>query len=1082
MIQKTYFAHNIEELSKVIMQVKEAKYLESAKNVLALFYFNGLSKAKAKEYVGAFTRELPDVKVSGISVFTSREDWNENGVSISFMFFDYVDVDIFTYKTNEDNCFSLEEIIQDFSKKLGSIGDVKTVLCYPVDPHNDFTKLLEEVSTKYKEIVFFGCLAGARDYRAGEGHFYSPDDIKEYREEVSGNGHLEHLMDGSGIKNVSEAFSIGNEIINSGFVFVVLSGERLNCLARYALGWKPLGIGFSITGRAASDEMGNACITEIDGMPAVDVYSKYLDVEPDEYFLDNVCEFPIVLNRNGTLVARVPLYVGANKEIYFAGDIRSDEKIRLSYVNYFELFNMSKEAAEQIRMFKPEAIIMAICYNRFHFLKQEQHKEIEFFEDVSKDLLYGFGGYEILKGFDRGGTLNSALISLALSENEVCDCAGEIVLAHKDEDKRMKSFAERLTTFVETTTKELEDAYADAEAANQAKSDFLSHMSHEIRTPINAILGMNEMILRECDDDKIIGYANDINSASNSLLGIVNDILDFSKINAGKMEIIPVEYELASVLNDLITMVQKRAEDKGLKIKVNVDPTIPHLLYGDEIRLKQIVTNILTNAVKYTEKGGVVIVVGYEYHSEENKGDFDDDISCSLDGDIRCCGNKNLILKFSIEDTGIGIKEEDMERLFNSFERVDEERNRTIEGTGLGMSITENLLSLMGSTLKVESEYGVGSRFSFNLVQKIVDFTPIGDFEAALKRSLKNRKEYHESFVAPEAKILVVDDTPMNLTVIRNLLKKTQIQIDTAQSGFECLDMIKVTKYDIIFLDHRMPEMDGIECLHRIKEDTDGINYKTPIIALTANAVSGSREMYLDAGFDNYLTKPINTEAMETMMSTLLPVSKVRAAKHNTENSEDEKVPEWLEEIPFINIKRGVKNCGDVKSYLSAIEAYVDNFEDNKNAIIDSKDRDEIEAYTIKVHALKSSSKIIGAMEIGELAEKLEAAGNNNDIDAINVYTDELISYYSSLYYMLRHHLKTKSNASDKPEITLDSLKEAFMAMDELAQMYDYDSIVGIMDSLEEYTIPKEFVERIRALKKAISKADWDTIISLLKG
>ena len=423
-----------------------------------------------------------------------------------------------------------------------------------------------------------------------------------------------------------------------------------------------------------------------------------------------------------------------------------------------------------------------------------------------------------------------------------------------------------------------------------------------------------------------------------------------------------------------------------------------------------------------------------------------------------------------------------MERLFNSFERVDEERNRTIEGTGLGMSITENLLSLMGSTLKVESEYGVGSRFSFNLVQKIVDFTPIGDFEAALKRSLKNRKEYHESFVAPEAKILVVDDTPMNLTVIRNLLKKTQIQIDTAQSGFECLDMIKVTKYDIIFLDHRMPEMDGIECLHRIKEDTDGINYKTPIIALTANAVSGSREMYLDAGFDNYLTKPINTEAMETMMSTLLPVSKVRAAKHNTENSEDEKVPEWLEEIPFINIKRGVKNCGDVKSYLSAIEAYVDNFEDNKNAIIDSKDRDEIEAYTIKVHALKSSSKIIGAMEIGELAEKLEAAGNNNDIDAINVYTDELISYYSSLYYMLRHHLKTKSNASDKPEITLDSLKEAFMAMDELAQMYDYDSIVGIMDSLEEYTIPKEFVERIRALKKAISKADWDTIISLLKG
>ena len=370
---------------------------------------------------------------------------------------------------------------------------------------------------------------------------------------------------------------------------------------------------------------------------------------------------------------------------------------------------------------------------------------------------------------------------------------------------------------------------------------------------------MNEMILRESEDENILEYAANINSASNSLLGIVNDILDFSKINAGKMEIIPVEYELASLLNDLINMIQKRAEDKGLKIRINVNPTIPHLLYGDEIRLKQVITNILTNAVKYTEKGGVVLVIDYDYSSEAGVEDFDGSMSCSLDGNIRCCGNKNLVLKVSVEDTGIGIKEEDLPKLFNTFERVDEKRNRTIEGTGLGMSITQNLLSLMGSKLQVESAYGVGSRFSFELVQKIVDFTPLGDFATALKRSLNTRKEYHASFVAPEARILVVDDTEMNLTVIKNLLKRTEIQIDTALSGMECLQMLPKTKYDIIFLDHRMPEMDGIECLRRIKEDTEGLNFSTPIIALTANAVSGSREMYLDAGFDNYITKPIKT-------------------------------------------------------------------------------------------------------------------------------------------------------------------------------------------------------------------------------
>ncbi len=593
---------------------------------------------------------------------------------------------------------------------------------------------------------------------------------------------------------------------------------------------------------------------------------------------------------------------------------------------------------------------------------------------------------------------------------------------------------------------------------------------------------MNEMILRESEDENILEYAANINSASNSLLGIVNDILDFSKINAGKMEIIPVEYELASLLNDLINMIQKRAEDKGLKIRINVNPTIPHLLYGDEIRLKQVITNILTNAVKYTEKGGVVLVIDYDYSSEAGVEDFDGSMSCSLDGNIRCCGNKNLVLKVSVEDTGIGIKEEDLPKLFNTFERVDEKRNRTIEGTGLGMSITQNLLSLMGSKLQVESAYGVGSRFSFELVQKIVDFTPLGDFATALKRSLNTRKEYHASFVAPEARILVVDDTEMNLTVIKNLLKRTEIQIDTALSGMECLQMLPKTKYDIIFLDHRMPEMDGIECLRRIKEDTEGLNFSTPIIALTANAVSGSREMYLDAGFDNYITKPIDSDTLETLMSTLLPVYKVRAASRSGHENEEINLPDWIYQIPFIKPDMGLKNCGDANSYVSAIETYVDSFEDNRAAILTAKDKGDLENYTIKVHALKSSSRIIGASDIGKLAEEMELAGNASDWEAINAYTDELMSYYSSLCYMLLKNVKKDDDDKQKPVIETDKLNEAYMAIEEIAQMYDYDTIVGIMDSLNEYTIPKEEQEKYNALKKAIKNADWDDINRVLKG
>lgn len=399
---------------------------------------------------------------------------------------------------------------------------------------------------------------------------------------------------------------------------------------------------------------------------------------------------------------------------------------------------------------------------------------------------------------------------------------------------------------------ELEKQKSRADSANQAKSAFLANMSHDIRTPINAVLGMNEMILRECDDSDILGYSEKIRSSGNTLLGLINDILDFSKIEAGKLDIIPVDYDLTSVLNDLVSMIQLRAEAKGLTLETRFDGNIPKLLHGDEIRIKQIVTNILTNAVKYTEKGSVTFALTYEKLSEES-----------------------ILLKVSVSDTGIGIKQEDIPKLFSAFDRIEEERNRSIEGTGLGMSITQRLLAMMGSRLEVASEYGKGSEFSFAIEQKVISYEPVGDFEEALRRSIANRKKYREKFTAPDAHILVVDDTPMNLEVFVNLLKKTLVRIDTAASGSECIALAAKKKYDVIFLDHMMPDKNGIETLKELRALSDTPNADTPAICLTANAVSGARETYLNAGFDDYLTKPVEPEKLEKMIMEYLPEEKI---------------------------------------------------------------------------------------------------------------------------------------------------------------------------------------------------------------
>jgi signal transduction histidine kinase/ActR/RegA family two-component response regulator len=403
-----------------------------------------------------------------------------------------------------------------------------------------------------------------------------------------------------------------------------------------------------------------------------------------------------------------------------------------------------------------------------------------------------------------------------------------------------------------TALSELEKEKKRADEANDSKSAFLADMSHEIRTPINAVIGMNEMILRECTDRNIIGYAKNIDSSGKTLLSIINDVLDISKIEAGRMELEPGEYSFGTLIHDTVNMILPKAEGKGLIFEWSADESMPDRLYGDEKRIRQILVNLLNNAVKYTEKGYVKLEISYELAGR--------DIELSID----------------VSDTGIGIKEEDMGRLFNKFDRLDKERNKSIEGTGLGLPIVISLLKLMNGTIDVDSIYGEGTTFRITIPQKAVGEETVAEFRKRTEENRSRGSGYRALFNAPDARLLVVDDTAVNLVVVKGLLKTTGIGIDTASSGKEALKKCEETAYDLILMDIRMPLMSGTECMHLIKQQENGLNQKTPVICLTADAIAGAREHYLEEGFDSYITKPFKSSDFEAALAQFLPASKVK--------------------------------------------------------------------------------------------------------------------------------------------------------------------------------------------------------------
>ena len=539
-------------------------------------------------------------------------------------------------------------------------------------------------------------------------------------------------------------------------------------------------------------------------------------------------------------------------------------------------------------------------------------------------------------------------------------------------------------------TEEVEAA-TRLEIASQAKSRFLAQMSHEIRTPINAVLGMNEMILRESKESGIIEYAENIDSAGNTLLSLINSILDFSKIEDGKMDIVPVQYDTASMINDLINSIEQRADSKGLTLKTDIDRNIPASLIGDDVRVSQVIMNLLTNAVKYTPKGTITFTMRVRNRDEER-----------------------VQLYVSVADTGIGIRKEDIGRLFDSFTRLDEELNHNIEGTGLGISIVKSLLNMMGSRLHVESTYGEGSEFSFVIFQKIANAEPIGDYSERIRKS-HTKKGTEDLIQAPCARILVVDDNDMNLKVTGNLLKLCHIKPDMVSSGEKAIEIMQTQNYDIVFLDHMMPGMDGIETLHTLVEK-ELIPPYTTMIALTANAVVGARESYIEAGFKDYLSKPIELKELVKKLKQYLPSEAYDSAPEAYESAPKayESAPEAVTPPPAdhpglgynesalrsagIDPDTGISYCADDPAfYGEMLGEFARDSETKAKELGACFDGEDWRGYQVRAHAMKSVLKTLGAAALSEKAQTLEHAAKESDTEFIRKNHGDLLEAYRKL-------------------------------------------------------------------------------------
>ena len=601
-------------------------------------------------------------------------------------------------------------------------------------------------------------------------------------------------------------------------------------------------------------------------------------------------------------------------------------------------------------------------------------------------------------------------------------------------------------------------ANIEIERAARMKSDFLANMSHEIRTPMNVVIGMAELALREDLPENARNYIRQIKSSGHALLTIINDILDFSKIESGKMDIVETEYEPLAVIHNVVSMIRTRIGEKNVQLLTDISQNLPTKLYGDSIRFQQILINLLNNAVKFTPKGIVKLLISVHESSEDE-----------------------IILHAEIADTGSGIKPENLERIFSSFQQVDSKRNRNIEGSGLGLTITKQLLELMGGAISVESVYGVGSTFSFDLPQKVIDATPadVSRLDEAVEKIDAEMESF--TFVAPEARILVVDDNAINLTVTKGLLEPLEMQIDTALSGREAIEKVQQTMYDIVFMDHMMPEMDGVETTHEIRRRFPEFA-DLPIIALTANAVNGAQKMFQEEGLNDFVPKPMELKLLVNAVRKWLPEEKKQMRRGEILDVKPQTVERTkLPQIGDLDTQAAFAKLGSEKLFWSVLKEYYRVIGKKCALIRKYWEEHDRKAYTVEVHALKSASRQIGAMRLADMAERLEAAGNAGDDELINTQTGALLEKYRSYQEILAPWCAGQEKKETLGQtIPGEELQQALNEMQEAVDELDMDAIEMILERLMQYQLGDSDQELLAQLQEACADFDAETCEALI--